>query len=87
MLDQLEHLDDLVYEAISGQAGAMEQLRAAWPKLADELGEELLAESREQYLRYALSIWEECAQADGVRQPTQAIQALDVLCLLFGDAT
>ena len=87
VLERLEYLDDLVYEAIGGQAELLGQLRAAWPKLANELGEELLAESREQYLRYALSIWEECAQADGVRQPTRAIRALDVLCLLFGDAT
>ena len=87
VLEKLEHLDDLVYEAIGGQAESLEQLQAAWPKLADELGEELLAESREQYLRYALSIWDECAHADGVRQPARAIRALDVLCLLFGDAT
>ena len=55
-------------------------------QLADELGEELLAESRSS-ICYALSISDECAQADGVRQPTRAIRALDVLCLLFGDAT
>ena len=56
------------------------------PRLVAELGEPLLDESREQYLRYALSIWEECTDADGVRHPVRAIQALDVLCLLFGDA-
>jgi hypothetical protein len=65
----------------------MERLQAAWPKLMGELGDEVLAESRVQYLRYALSIWEECAETDGIRNPTRAIQALDVLCLLFGDAT
>ena len=47
----------------------------------------MLAESREQYLRYALSIWTECTQEGEIRNPTRAIQALDVLCLLFGDAT
>ena len=81
-----EQLDDLVYEAISGRSDTMEQLREAWPKIAAQLGEPLLAESLEQYLRYALSIWEECTDADGVRHPSRAIQALDVLCLLFGDA-
>ena len=49
------------------------------------LGEDLLIESREQYLRYALSVWEECVDAGSIRNPTRAIQALDVLCLLFGD--
>jgi hypothetical protein len=87
VIEKLELLDDLVYESISGQALAMEQLRATWPKLAEELDDELLAESREQYLRYALSIWEESVSPEGIRQPTRAIQALDVLCLLFGDAT
>ena len=32
-----------------------------------------------------MSIWGECADADGIRQSDRAIQALDVLCLLFGD--
>ena len=85
VLGKLEHLDDLVYEAINGQPGAIEQLQAAWPKLLDELGEEMVAESREQYLRYALSIWGDCADTDGIRQSDRAIQALDILCLLFGD--
>jgi len=46
----------------------------------------LLAESREQYLRYAVSVWEELATAGGVRDPARAIQALDVLSVLFGDS-
>jgi hypothetical protein len=87
VIEKLELLDDLVYESISGQSLALEQLRAAWPKLSEELDDELLAESREQYLRYALSIWEESVSPEGVRQPSRAIQALDVLCLLFGDLT
>lgn len=87
VLKKLEELDDLVYEAISGRPDTMEQLREAWPKLVEEMGETLLAESREQYLRYALSIWDECTDANGVRNPARVVQALDVLCLLFGDAT
>jgi hypothetical protein len=85
-LDRLEQLDDLVYEAINGQRGAMERLEAAWPKLAAELGEELLAVSREQYLRYALSVWDQCVGADGLREPARAVQAVDVLSLIFADA-
>lgn len=85
ILEKLEHLDDLVYEAIRGQVDSLEKLRVAWPQMLGELGDTMLAESREQYLRYALSIWEDCADANGVRNPARAIQALDVLCLLFGD--
>ena len=86
VLEKLEFLDDLVYGAIAGQADSLEQLQTAWPELTRELSDEMLAESREQYLRYALSIWEECANADTIRNPTRAIQALDVLCLIFGNA-
>lgn len=86
VLEKLEYLDDLVYEAISGETQSLEKLRTAWPKLVHELGVDLLAESREQYLRYALSIWSECADNESVRNPVQAIHALEVLCLLFGEA-
>jgi hypothetical protein len=85
VLEKLEQLDDLVYEAVSGRGDTMERLREEWPKIVAELGETLLAESLEQYLRYALSIWDECADTDGVRDPSRAIHALDVLSLLFGD--
>jgi hypothetical protein len=83
VLEKLELLDDLVYESIGGNAQAMQQLRNTWPTLEKELDERLLAESREQYLRYSLSIWEDYVTQDGHREPTRAVQALDVLCLLF----
>lgn len=86
LLEKLEHLDDLVYDAINGQPLAMRQLYAAWPKMLAELGENLLAESREEYLRYAMTVWEETEQVSGVRNPARAVQAMDVLCLLFGNA-
>jgi hypothetical protein len=85
VLERLELLDDLVYEAIRGETNAMRRLEAAWPETLAELGEPLLAESREQYLRYAMSVWEECGAARGMRDPGQAVFALDVLCLLFCD--
>jgi hypothetical protein len=83
ILERLELLDDLVYESIGGNAQAMRQLQSVWPALQKELGESLLCDSREQYLRYALSIWEDYVEKDGRREPTRAVQALDVLCLLF----
>jgi hypothetical protein len=83
VLEKLELLDDLVYESIGGNAQAMQQLRNTWPTLERELDDRLLAESREQYLRYSLSIWEDYIAEDGHREPTRAVQALDVLCLLF----
>ncbi len=85
VLEKLERLDDLVYEAINGQSTAMESLREYWLEAAGELDDALLAESREQYLRYAMSIWEGCVDSDGVRNPSRAALALDVLCLLLNE--
>lgn len=81
----LETLDDLVYDAIKGDDSSLAQLRAAWPRLRMELGDELLGQSREQYLRYALHVWEKCVEASSVRPTDQAVNALEVLCLLFDE--
>ncbi len=86
VLQKLEHLDDLVFEAIAGKQTALEQLQTYWPEVCAELGTELLAKSREQYLRHALSIWEDSVDPAGLREPSRAMQALDVLCVLFDEA-
>ena len=86
VLEKLERLDDLVFEAISGSEDAVEQLRTLWPTMRHELDESLLADSREQYLRYALTVWSQLQQADGTRDPARAAQSLEVLCLLFDEA-
>jgi len=83
VLQRLSSLDDAVHEAVNGQAAALEKLEALWPELAADMDEELLAEARQQYLRYALAIWESCTDAAGLRDPTCAIHALDVLRILF----
>lgn len=85
VLEKLEHLDDLVYDAVEGKAVAMDELRTFWPRVRDELGDHLLAESQEQYLRYALSAWVGCMGTDTVRDPSRAIQSLEVLCVLFDE--
>lgn len=83
VLQKLEALDDAVFEAIGGKASALDDLKRLWPDVRGELGETLLGESREQYLRYALSIWDEYVASGRVRNPERAAQALDVLCVLF----
>ena len=78
----LEHLDDVVYGAINGQPDALAELAVLWPTVVAALGSELIDESREQYLRSALSIWTD--YLGGSRQgPDRATAALDVVCLLF----
>ena len=86
VLEKLEMLDDLVFEAIEGKEDALLTLREIWPKLHDELGYELLAESREQYLYHALFIWQGSIEPGGVREASRAVAALEVLSILFDDA-
>ena len=83
VLARLEQLDDAVWEAVGGNPQALQRLCLLWPQMRGDLGDELLAESREQYLRYALSIWEEYMGTGGIRKPARAVHALDVLCVLF----
>lgn len=83
-LEKLELLDDLVYDAISGKTETLPRLETLWPQLCQELDAELLAESREQYLRYALSLWEELSNPS-ISGAEMAVHALDVLCLLFNE--
>ena len=78
-------MDDAVFDAIQGKAAALADLHELWPALKTELGEALLAESREQYIRYALSIWQEPADIEGNHDPARAVNALEVLCVLFDE--
>jgi hypothetical protein len=82
---RLETLDDAVFDAINGHEAAVSLVQSLWPALRAELGDELLAESREQYLRYAISVWEQCLDGGAVRDPARAVHALDVLTVLFDE--
>ena len=85
VLRLLEKLDDLVFAAITGPPEVVAELRSFWPQVRGALDESLLIESREQYLRYAFSLWEGSAGPEGVCRPERAVPSLDVLCLLLGD--
>ncbi len=80
---KLQRLDDLVFEAISGRGDALGELKNLWRELRGGLDPRLVAQSREQFLRYALSVWSGLQDHDGTRNPLRAAQALEVLCVLF----
>ena len=82
---RLEALDDAVFDAMRGNTAALADLRRLWPALRIELGDALLAESREHYIGRALSLWQEPANIEGDRDPGRAVCALEVLCVLFDD--
>jgi len=86
IMRKLERLDDLVFAAISGDPTSLENLKTFWPEVHAALGDGLVAESREQYLRYALETWERLSQREGLRDPTLAMQSLEVLSVLFSGA-
>ena len=85
IVERLEDLDDTIFEAIGGCDKALERARYLWPRLIAELGWEAVEESREQYLRYAMSVWQESRERD-VAGPEQSIAALEIIALLTGDA-
>ncbi len=82
---QLESLDDAVFDAIGGKSDALAALRWLWPQVKARLGDSLLDESREQYIRYALSIWHKTASVKENHDPRRAVDALEVLCVLFDE--
>jgi hypothetical protein len=84
VLDHLERLDDVVFDAMSGDERALEEMTRLWPRLLSKLGPDKLDESREQYLRHSLSVWENCLE-DGLREPERALSSLQVLSILFGE--
>ena len=81
VLEELEKLDDVVYDAITGKTEALTRLTSLWPEVLDRLGCDLVEPSREQYLRYALGVWHDFIdQGDG--SPEMAVAALGVLEVL-----
>jgi hypothetical protein len=82
ILEMLERIDDLVFAAISGDTQALAELEVLWPLTAAELEPDLVEQTREQYLRCALSICSDFAEGE-VRRPERALAAVDVLCVLF----
>lgn len=77
----LEELDDVVFSAVRGDLAALEQAHELWPQVVDRIGWELVEESREQYLRFAIDVTQRY-DADLARKPEHAIAALEVISLL-----
>jgi len=82
VLELLETIDDLVFASIKGDAAALAELEVLWPLAQMDLDPDLVEQSREQYLRCALSIWGECLD-EGMSRADRAVSAVDVLCVLF----
>ncbi len=77
----LEELDDVVFSAVRGDGSALKQARTLWPEVVAAIGWELVEESREQYLRFAIDMTQRF-EADSARKPEHAVAALEVISLL-----
>ena len=81
VLAKLEWLDDLMFAAIEGDTTALETAIDAWNKTLEELGHDLLEESRQQYLRRAQSVWNELRHTAD-HPPHKVFAAIEVISLL-----
>ncbi len=77
----LESLDDAMFMAIAGEAAIVEAARILWADALRSLPSELLEESREQYLRYALEVTQHL-EGDDPRDPAKVLIAVEMMELL-----
>lgn len=80
-LERLERLDDTVFAALSGDAGALDKAAAEWRAAAETLDPGLLNETRAHYLKRAESRFK-CSQESAEEKLTVGFAALEILGLL-----
>ena len=85
LLARLEWLDDLMFAAIDGDPVALETAIDAWRRSLDELGPDVLEESRHQYLRHAQSVWNELRNQPN-HPPHKVFAAIEIISLLAAKA-
>jgi hypothetical protein len=79
--DLLEHLDDVIFAAIAGNGEALKKARTLWPRVIDEHGWKLVAESRAQYLRCAIDAMAqvESQETDSLDQANMVAEVIELL--------
>ncbi|MEM8943831.1 MAG: hypothetical protein AAGD11_01505 [Planctomycetota bacterium] len=77
----LEDLDDVIFAAVRGDEAALQQAHVLWPQVVQAIGWELVEESREQYLRFAIDVTQR-QDINRIRKPEHAVAALEIISLL-----
>jgi hypothetical protein len=77
----LESLDDAMFTAIAGEAGVVAAARELWVAAVSALPVELVEESREQYMRFAVDVTQRF-ECDEVRDPARVLIAVEIIELL-----
>jgi hypothetical protein len=85
ILSRLEWLDDLMFAAINGDPISLQTAADAWHQVVQELGTDVLEESRRQYLRHAQSVWHELRSTPN-HPPHKVFAAIEIISLLAGRA-
>ena len=80
----LESLDDAMFTAIAGDAASSADARELWRAATRRLPAELVAESREQYLRFAVETLRRTQNAE-VRDPAVTMVALELVAFLSNE--
>jgi hypothetical protein len=84
MRELLEDLDDSIFAAIQGSDAALERAKTLWPRAIAEIDWQLVEESREHYLRFAVEVSRRQEQRE-VRSPENAVLVLEIISLLTKD--
>lgn len=80
-LERLERLDDTVFAALRGDAGALDEAGRAWRDAAAHVDARLIQQAREVYVRRARSRWRRSLQRPEERI-TLGFAAQEILSLL-----
>jgi hypothetical protein len=83
LMDKLEELDGAVLDAIHEVHGSLERVKSIWPELASDLAPNLVDESRQQYVRFAVQGWLSSVLDDQTQTSNRSIAAMQVLAILF----
>ncbi|MDA7979998.1 MAG: hypothetical protein MPJ50_14610 [Pirellulales bacterium] len=81
---RLMRLEATIFESMAGDETAKKLLGPLWVEVREKLGPELHEKCREEFLYYAVHMWQHFS-SDVDRNPLQAAAALDVICRLFDE--
>ena len=81
MRELLEELDDAIFAALQGSEDSLEKAKTLWPRAIAEIDWELVEESREHYLRFAVETSRRLQQGE-LRSPEWSVMALEIVSLL-----
>lgn len=81
-LDRLEALDDTVFDALDGDAEALDRAEAAWRDADRRIDAQLLEETRRQYVARARSRWRQSQRGGHTDRLARGFAALEVLRVL-----